>query len=168
MQLTLTQTTIAKQTYWLGSTTHGLTFVGRADGPADEWQTFFPTATAVQDAQANQLAIQELQAYLTGDLASFNIPLDQSYGTLLQQQVWQALMTIPYGDTTTYTAIAAQINHPTAIRAVASAVGKNPLLIVVPCHRVLRKDGTLGGYRGGLPMKQALLALEKSHPACHA
>ncbi|WP_048000457.1 methylated-DNA--[protein]-cysteine S-methyltransferase [Lactiplantibacillus herbarum] len=168
MQLTLTQTTIAGQTYWLGSTTHGLAFVGRANGVTDEWQAFFPTATAVHDDRANQTEIQELQAYLTGNRTSFDLPLDQSHGTALQQQVWQALATIPYGNTTTYTTIAEKIDRPTAVRAVASAVGKNPLLIVIPCHRVLRKDGTLGGYRGGLPMKKTLLALEKDNSTCHA
>ncbi|RRK11353.1 methylated-DNA--[protein]-cysteine S-methyltransferase [Lactiplantibacillus garii] len=160
MQLTLTKTTIAHQTYWLGSTERGLAFVGSANGPQDEWSRFYPAASAVVDTHANQTARQALTAYLTGARQAFDLPLDQTNGTTLQRQVWHALQTIPYGHTTTYSQLATAINRPTATRAVATAVGKNPLLIVVPCHRVLRKDGTLGGYRGGLAMKTALLALE--------
>lgn len=162
MILTLTQTTVQSQTYWLGSTAQGLAFVGSANGAATEWQDFFPTATPVTDSTANQAAITALTAYLTGTRPTFDLPLDQTQATPLQRSVWQALQTIPYGTTTTYSALATQIHQPTAVRAVATAVGQNPLLMVVPCHRVLRKDGQLGGYRGGLPMKKALLALEKN------
>ncbi len=162
MQLKLYRTTINHQTYGLGSTKIGLAFVGKANGPADEWHQFFPAATTTIDEAANRPAATALADYLAGRTHQFNLPLDQQHGTELQRQVWQALRELPYGTTTTYTAVAAKIGHPTAVRAVATAVGKNPLLIVVPCHRVCRKDGQLGGYRGGLPMKAALLALEKS------
>ncbi|MCT4458647.1 methylated-DNA--[protein]-cysteine S-methyltransferase [Lactiplantibacillus paraplantarum] len=162
MHLTLTQTTINQQTYWLGATPTGLAFVGRANGPRDEWQTFFKSANIQYDQQVNQQASQELHDYLTGHRRHFEVPLDQTTGTTLQQQVWQALTRIPYGQTATYSQLATMISRPTAIRAVASAVGKNPLLIIIPCHRVCRKDGQLGGYRGGLPMKRALLALENA------
>ncbi|WP_432374454.1 methylated-DNA--[protein]-cysteine S-methyltransferase [Lactiplantibacillus pentosus] len=167
MQLILTNTTIDQHTYWLGSTDQGLAFVGSRDGSRDEWQSFLPTAEAVYRPDANQSAAQEMAAYLSGKRQRFDVPLDQSTGTALQQAVWQALTTIPYGHTTTYTQLAGMIDRPTAIRAVASAVGRNPLLIVVPCHRVCRKDGQLGGYRGGLPMKRALLELESQVSACN-
>ena len=163
MKLVLSSTTIDHQTYWLGSTQQGLAFVGSANGPKNEYQRFYPEATPIIDQQANQLAVTALATYLTGKSQSFDLPLDQTSGTPLQRQVWQALQQIPYGQTVTYSELATTLNRPTAVRAIASAVGKNPLLIVVPCHRVLRKDGTLGGYRGGLPMKTALLSLEKNN-----
>ena len=82
-------------------------------------------------------------------------------GTDFQIQVWQALAQIPYGQTISYTDIAKKIKNPKAVRAVGSANGKNPLAIIVPCHRVISADGTLGGYAGGLKIKTALLNLEK-------
>jgi O-6-methylguanine DNA methyltransferase len=81
-------------------------------------------------------------------------------GTLFQQSVWRALLKIPYGKTTSYGAIGQQIDNPTAVRAVGSAVGRNPLSLIVPCHRVLGGDGSLTGYAGGLHRKTALLELE--------
>ncbi|MFC6163654.1 methylated-DNA--[protein]-cysteine S-methyltransferase [Lactiplantibacillus dongliensis] len=163
MQLILTNITIQQRHYWLGSTPRGLAFVGSPNGAADEWCHFFPQATTTFDEQANQAAGQALDAYLTGQSTTFDLPLDQTTGTALQQQVWQALQQLPYGQTCTYSDLAAQLNRPQAVRAIASAVGRNPLLVVVPCHRVLRKDGQLGGYRGGLPMKRRLLALEQTN-----
>ncbi|AVK61075.1 methylated-DNA--[protein]-cysteine S-methyltransferase [Lactobacillus sp. CBA3605] len=161
MQLTLTVATIMSHHYLIGSTPIGVAFIGRADGPDNEWQDFLPAATAQVVPTANQAAIRVLTAYLTGKLTTFNCPLDFSHGTPFQQQVWQTLRTIPYGQTWSYTQLAHDLNRPTAVRAIASAVGRNPLLILIPCHRVIRQDGQLGGYRGGLPMKHALLALEK-------
>lgn len=88
------------------------------------------------------------------------LPLDLNRGTAFQQAVWQALLSIPFGDSTSYGAIAAKINNPTAVRAVGAAVGRNPISILVPCHRVLGRDGSLTGYAGGLDRKIALLRLE--------
>ena len=85
-------------------------------------------------------------------------------GTPFQQAVWRALCTIPPGSTTDYGAIAAALGRPQAARAVGAAVGRNPLGIVVPCHRVLGRDGSLTGYAGGLPRKRALLELESALP----
>ena len=84
----------------------------------------------------------------------------QACGTPFQIKVWQALQTIPYGKTCSYQAIADQIGQPTAVRAVAQAIGANPLGVVLPCHRVIRANGELGGFAGGLPIKRALLAYE--------
>ena len=161
MQLTLTQLTITEQTFWLGSTSRGLAFVGSANGPTDEWQQFYPTATTHVDPNANQTADRELTAYLAGQKTELSLPLDLSYGTAFQQQVWQTLQTVPYGTTWTYSDLAAKLQRPEAVRAIASAVGRNPLLMIIPCHRIVRKDGQLGGYRGGLPMKRQLLRLER-------
>ena len=106
-----------------------------------------------------QLAGTELQRYFDGRLQQFTVPLDPQ-GTPFQQQVWQALLHIGYGRLSTYGQLAQQIGRPAAARAVGAAVGRNPLGIIVPCHRVLGQDGTLTGYAGGLDRKQALLQLE--------
>ena len=91
------------------------------------------------------------------------MPLDLSAGTAFQQAVWQALLALPCGHTTTYAALGQSIGRPSAVRAVAAAVGRNPISVVVPCHRVLGSDGNLTGYAGGLPRKAALLVLEQNN-----
>ena len=88
-------------------------------------------------------------------------------GTPFQQDVWSALMTIPVGETRTYSQVAAAIGRPRAVRAVASACARNPVAVVVPCHRVIRTDGSLGGYAYGLPIKEHLLAVEHAHAAAY-
>lgn len=105
-------------------------------------------------------AQQQLQEYLAGTRRVFTLPLDLNGGTPFQQLVWQALLQIPIGTTRSYGAISAQLGRPTAARAVGSAVGRNPLSIVVPCHRVVGTDGNLTGYAGGLSRKAQLLARE--------
>ena len=108
-----------------------------------------------------QAAIAQLQQYLCGDRTRFDLPLDMEGGTAFQQAVWQALLALPCGHTTTYAALSQSLGRPSAVRAVAAAVGRNPISVVVPCHRVLGSDGSLTGYAGGLPRKAALLALEQ-------
>ncbi|PRO75340.1 cysteine methyltransferase [Alteromonas alba] len=102
---------------------------------------------------------EQLEAYFDGRLTTFSVPLNPS-GTVFQQQVWRQLQSIPYGHTVSYGAIANGIGQPTALRAVGMANGKNPLTIIVPCHRVIGSNGKLTGYAGGLTRKQFLLALE--------
>ena len=101
----------------------------------------------------------ELQTYFTGNLSTFETPLATS-GTDFQQQTWAALQRIPYGETRSYAQLAEMINKPSAIRAVASANANNGLALIIPCHRVIAKDGGLGGYAGGVDRKQQLLDLE--------
>lgn len=163
MKLTLTKTTIQHHHYWLASSPVGLAFIGRADGAENEWQQFYPTATASIDQTGNQTAIQALRAYLSGQPFDPAVALDLTPGTPFQQRVWQALRQIPYGQTRSYSELATSIARPRAVRAVASAVAHNPLLMAVPCHRIIRKDGQLGNYRGGVAMKRALLTLEDVH-----
>jgi methylated-DNA-[protein]-cysteine S-methyltransferase len=103
----------------------------------------------------------QLQAYFNGRLSRFDLPLDQRRGTPFQQSVWQALINIPSGKTISYARLSQQIGRPTAVRAIAAAVGRNPLSIVVPCHRVVGSNGSLTGYAGGLERKAALLQLEQ-------
>lgn len=104
-------------------------------------------------------AVRQLKAYFAGELRVFELPL-AARGTPFQQQVWRALREIPYGETTTYGRLAANLGKPTASRAVGAANGRNPLPIVVPCHRVIGHDGRLTGFYGGLHLKQGLLRIE--------
>jgi methylated-DNA-[protein]-cysteine S-methyltransferase len=112
-------------------------------------------------------AVAQLQAYFDGKLRRFDLPLDLG-GTEFQRRVWEQLVEIPYGETRTYAQVATAIGHPSATRAVGSANGQNPVAIIVPCHRVVRTGGGLGGYGGGLDAKRALLALEQSFSALFA
>jgi methylated-DNA-[protein]-cysteine S-methyltransferase len=105
-------------------------------------------------------AATQLTAYFSGRLRPFDLALDLSAGTAFQQSVWQALLHIPVGQTLSYGAIADLLNKPSASRAVGAAVGRNPISIVVPCHRVLGAGGQMTGYAGGLWRKEALLTLE--------
>jgi methylated-DNA-[protein]-cysteine S-methyltransferase len=104
-------------------------------------------------------AESQLHAYFHGELERFELPLAPA-GTDFQRRVWAALSEIPYGTTTSYSALAAAIGRPHACRAVGAANGRNPLAIVVPCHRVIGAGGALTGYGGGLERKRALLDLE--------
>lgn len=102
---------------------------------------------------------RQLDLYFAGSLTRFDLPL-LPVGTPFQQRVWQALLDIPYGETTSYGKIAETIAQPTASRAVGNANGSNPIPIIIPCHRVIGQDGTLIGFGGGLPVKRYLLQLE--------
>lgn len=102
----------------------------------------------------------QLCAWFSGELKRFNIALDLSAGTRFQQAVWHALLEIPRGQTISYATLSATINRPKASRAVGAAVGRNPVSLIVPCHRVIGSQGALTGYAGGLERKLALLKLE--------
>ena len=104
-------------------------------------------------------AQHQLQEYFEGRLRQFTLPVAPA-GTPFQQRVWQELQKVPWGTTTTYGKIAKRIGQPTAVRAVGSANGRNPVAIVIPCHRVIGSDGSLTGYAGGLATKRRLLQLE--------
>lgn len=105
---------------------------------------------------------QELDEYFQGKRKNFDIPL-RTHGTPFQEKVWAALRAIPYGEVRSYKEVAEAIGHPKAYRAVGMANNANPIFIIVPCHRVIGSDGSLTGYGGGLPMKKALLSLEKGN-----
>ena len=107
-----------------------------------------------------ETAKAQLNDYFAGHRTTFDLPLDLSTGTEFQQDVWRALLKIPHGATRSYGALSADIGKAAAVRAVGGAVGRNPLSIIVPCHRVMGADGTLTGYAGGLERKTALLQLE--------
>jgi methylated-DNA-[protein]-cysteine S-methyltransferase len=119
-----------------------------------------PAHQLIEDESAILPYTEQLTRYMQGELTEFTMPLDPS-GTPFQRMVWEALAQIPFGQTQSYSEIAAAINRSSAIRAVGTAIGANPILIVVPCHRVIGKNGTLTGYRGGLEAKLELLQLEQ-------
>ncbi|MFT4241136.1 MAG: methylated-DNA--[protein]-cysteine S-methyltransferase [Acidovorax sp.] len=131
----------------------GLWFEGQRHAPARHWPDA-PSHPVLQEAA------RQLNQYLRGEREGFDLPLDLSGGTPFQQSVWQALRAVPRGAPTSYGALARTLNNPSAVRAVGAAVGRNPVSVVVPCHRVLGADGSLTGYAGGLERKTALLALE--------
>jgi methylated-DNA-[protein]-cysteine S-methyltransferase len=106
-------------------------------------------------------AIGQLEAYFAGELTEFDLPLSL-HGTVFQRGVWQRLLTIPYGEVRTYGELAAELGSPGSSRAVGLANGKNPVGIIVPCHRVVGSTGKLVGYGGGLDRKQRLLAFESA------
>ena len=104
--------------------------------------------------------IDELDRYFAGNLAKFAVPLDPASGTPFQRLVWQGLTEIPYGETRSYAEVASAVGHPAAARAVGSANRCNDIPILIPCHRVIKSDGTLGGFASGLKIKKTLLGLE--------
>ncbi|MFZ0549011.1 MAG: methylated-DNA--[protein]-cysteine S-methyltransferase [Candidatus Promineifilaceae bacterium] len=120
-----------------------------------------PESDWLYDSAAFEDATAQLKAYFAGDLQAFDLPLAPE-GTAFQQTVWEALKSIPYGETISYGELAQEIGRPNAPRAVGAANGRNPLPIVIPCHRVIGQDGSLTGYGGGLHIKKALLSLEKN------
>jgi methylated-DNA-[protein]-cysteine S-methyltransferase len=103
---------------------------------------------------------EQLGEYFAGQRSHFDLPLDLRCGTAFQQTVWQALLDIPQGEVISYAEVSRRIGNPAAVRAVGGAIGRNPVSIVVPCHRVTGSDGSLTGYGGGLERKTALLRLE--------
>lgn len=115
----------------------------------------------VKNSQVFRDVVAQLNDYFAGDLQDFDVAIRAS-GTAFQQTVWKALASIPYGETVSYKCIAENIDSPKAVRAVGLANGKNPISIIVPCHRVIGANGKLTGYGGGLPRKQWLLAHEAS------
>lgn len=117
-------------------------------------------ATSLKDKPWLETLAAELSAYFAGQSPSFSCELGPE-GSDFQQEVWQALLKIPYGKTLSYQELCGQVGRGVeAVRAVATAVGKNPIWLIIPCHRVIRSHGGLGGYAGGLPRKQWLLDLE--------
>jgi O-6-methylguanine DNA methyltransferase len=105
----------------------------------------------------------ELDGYLSGETRAFRRPHEFLRGTAFDRKVWNVLLSIPYGQTRSYAWVAKRIGRPRAFRAVGRSCGRNPIPIVVPCHRVISKSGGLGGYTGGLQFKERLLSLEKVH-----
>ena len=138
----------------------GAWFLDQAHGPAaavvDQWQT-------QPDHPVLMAAATQLSAYFLGERQAFELPLDLSAGTPFQISAWSTLRQIAWGDTISYGELARRMGNPAAVRAAGTAIGRNPLCIFVPCHRVIGTNGALTGYAGGLHRKQALLQLEQGN-----
>ena len=106
---------------------------------------------------------EQLNHYFSGKAVTFNQKLDISQATVFQRKVWRASRLIPHGETRSYLWLAEKIGYPKAARAVGQALARNPLPVIIPCHRVIKEDGSLGGFSGGLRTKKRLLAIEKAY-----
>ncbi len=153
---------------WLGhllvaSTEKGICSIMLDDDPAflhRQLENRFPHAELVDGKKDFKALVAQVVAFVSDPSRGLNLPLDIR-GTAFQQQVWQALRKIPAGTTVTYTDIAKRIGHPESVRAVANAVGANPVAVAIPCHRVIHKDGSISGYRWGVDRKQKLIERER-------
>jgi len=126
-----------------------------------ELRRLFP-GEIVRDDQKNKAVLSQLKKYLKGELQRFDCPLDFG-GTPFEKKVWSELAKIPYGQTRSYKEIAQAIGHSKAFRAVGNANGKNPLPLIIPCHRVIESNGGLGGFGHGIKVKKQLLDFERIH-----
>lgn len=157
---------VALRTCHIDTPLGGVLLAASADGLAGLWfdqQRHHPDTTGWEPDTRHGLlqeAAGQLQDYLAGHRTGFDLPLDLSRGTPFQQAVWRALLAIPRGGTHSYGALGVALGRPAAMRAVGAAVGRNPVSVVVPCHRVIGANGSLTGYAGGLERKRALLMLE--------
>ena len=153
-------------THVIDSPLGAITLAATDQGLAGAWfdaQQHLPDMTGWQPDPGHPvlcIAAEQLTAYFAGQRSDFDLPLDLSHGTAFQQAIWQALLAIPHGTTTSYGELGARIGNPAAVRAVGAAVGRNPISVIVPCHRVIGMNGALTGYAGGLHRKTALLTLE--------
>lgn len=144
-------------------TERGLRFIKHYDtAPAARIDTLLKMTSAQRNPALLKPYIEAILNYLEGSTKELMLPLDIEGGTELQRRVWEELRTIPYGATVSYSDLALRVEHPDAVRAVASACGKNPIPLIIPCHRVVSKDGSLGGFAWGLDKKEALLGLESA------
>lgn len=148
---------------YVATTTIGLCYLGGTNESFEDMQhwvsKYFPKYELVQNHDELQLYIHEVELYFDGKLPEFTVPVDLK-GTAFQLAVWDALQKIQYGETVSYSQIAESIGKPSAVRAVGGAIGANPVMIIVPCHRVIGKNGKLTGFRGGMEMKRYLLSIE--------
>lgn len=154
----------------VAATSRGVAYVALddRDGPLEErLHEEFPAAEIVRDDRGLARYVRPLAGYLNGRTADLDLPVDVR-ATAFQRRVWDALQAIPMGETRTYKDIARSLGDPNAARAVGSACARNPVSLIVPCHRAIREDGGLGGYAWGLPRKEKLLAAERRRAARQA
>lgn len=149
--------------FYVVASKEALYYIGSKNTPLDEathWvKKRYPKAILTEDTDVIAPYEAQLREYFNGNRQIFDTNMTLK-GTEFQEAVWQALQTIPYGETRSYADIATQIKRPKAVRAVGSAIGANPIPIIVPCHRVIAKNGKLSGFRGGVDLKQRLLKRE--------
>lgn len=156
--------TCAQGTMYIVASDEGLVYIGTPNVSFDEVEVWakkpFKGYRFEEHKVKLQPYIKQLTAYFNGELTEFDLPIHVK-GTPFQLAVWDALKELPYGATATYSDIAHRIGNPKAVRAVGSAIGANPILAIIPCHRVIGKNGKLTGFRSGLGMKEFLLELER-------
>ncbi len=162
------QTTMPCSLGWCiaAATETGICFLALGDDPdilLGELKKRFPLAQLIAPYAAFNQTVAQLAACIEKPAQKCDIPLDL-YGTPFQKLVWQGLTTIPAGSSLSYKELAKRIGHPGSARAVANACGTNPVAVIVPCHRVIRSDGSLGGYHWGIDRKEKLLTLEQNAP----
>lgn len=147
---------------WLAATGQGICRLCLGASEAEWLETIEGEFGSALQREADRFAdaCQQLTEYLEGHRHSFDLPLDLSRGSCFQRRVWASTRRIPYGQARSYAQIAHDVGAPRAARAVGQALGANPVPIIVPCHRVVRADGSLGGYGAGPGLKEALLSLE--------
>ena len=141
----------------------GLVYIGSFNESLQEAKLFVDSKGLFTFQEKSPLltrALEELDEYLDGIRNEFSTAIDFQWGTPFQQLVWSELLKVPFGNSSNYSEIAIAIGRPKAVRAVGTAIGNNPISIIVPCHRILTKSGHLGGYSGGLSMKETLLKTE--------
>jgi len=164
MELYFTRLHWNTHTFPVSATADGLCYVGAWDEPEelfDDWsRKHLPRAERIASDTALAPYTEQLLAYLNQQSTTLSFPI-APVGTPFQLEVWHALRAVPYGQTATYSDIAERLFRPNATRAIGTAIGKNRLLLAIPCHRIIGKKGDLLGYHGGLNMKRTLLALEQ-------
>ncbi|KGR78358.1 methylated-DNA--[protein]-cysteine S-methyltransferase [Ureibacillus manganicus] len=148
---------------YIAATEKGLCYTGSQNEPFDEFEKWvnkkWKNRILLKDDERLTPYVKELVQYIDGELKEFTCSFDLR-GTTFQIDVWNVLLKIPYAKTICYSDVANMIGNPRAVRAVGTAIGANPIAIIIPCHRVLGKDGSLTGYSGGIPVKEKLLQLE--------
>ncbi|MEY9974516.1 methylated-DNA-[protein]-cysteine S-methyltransferase [Lysinibacillus sp. RC46] len=157
--------TYAQGDMYIVASDEGLVYIGTPNASFEEVEVWakkpFKGYRFEENKEKLQRYVKQLKAYFNKELTEFDVPVHVK-GTQFQLAVWNALKELPYGTTTTYSDIAHRIGNPKAVRAVGSAIGANPILAIIPCHRVIGKDGKLTGFRSGLAMKEFLLELERA------
>ncbi len=147
--------------YVVAASPKGLVLVERVKGsPEATLRDILPASTLLRRVRSLPPYDRQLREYFRGDRRTFRVPVDPAVGTPFQRRVWRTLTTIPYGETRSYGWVARSVGRPGASRAVGQACGRNPVAIVVPCHRVVSSAGRLGGYTGGVGAKRWLLRHE--------
>ncbi|MEI7737716.1 MAG: methylated-DNA--[protein]-cysteine S-methyltransferase [Betaproteobacteria bacterium] len=145
----------------------GCWFLGQSHFPKDAFN--FNESQTAKSTQIHQAVSHQLALYFSNQIDKFDICLDlDNEGTPFQKEVWHVLTSIPYGATLSYSTIAQKINRPNAVRAVGSAIGRNPISVIIPCHRVIGANGSITGYAGGIERKRSLLFLEGHQNTKHA
>lgn len=141
----------------------GVSFIGTPQNSLAEIDDYLKEVTLISSQKRYTAVASYLEAYFNGQQPNRDFNLSLKGGTDLQRAVWQNLLRLPYGERLSYKALAEMVEKPLAIRAVATAVAKNPLLFVIPCHRIIRSDQSIGQYRGGTTLKTELLRMEQEN-----